>query len=329
MVKRYKNQSLSWIILIHQLPVKPEALRMSIWRELRKVGAYALKNSIYVLPDLLGNYEHLEKIALKIRENGGDCYLLQSEEINGIKSEILKLYFKSNADKIFAELNLELESFLKSLKNITRSEDRLMKAKHTIGGLLKKFEDASRIDFFGSEAQESAKRILSKIDKQMALLAGNKKKLKIKIVSKNDYSNRTWVTRSDVKIDRIASAWLIRNYIDTKARFKFVSDKNYKSQTKECCFDMFGGEFTHVDDLCTFEVLLKSFNIKDQGLDSIAEIIHDLDFKDSKYELKETSTVATILNGIIREYDDDTERIEQASQFFKHLRMALAPNSAL
>ncbi len=128
MVKRYKNQSLSWIILIHQLPVKPEALRMSIWRELRKVGAYALKNSIYVLPDLLGNYEHLEKIALKIRENGGDCYLLQSEEINGIKSEILKLYFKSNADKIFAELNLELESFLKSLKNITRSEDRLMKA---------------------------------------------------------------------------------------------------------------------------------------------------------------------------------------------------------
>lgn len=323
MVNRNNNQSLTWIVLIHQLPVKPEALRMSVWRDLQKVGAYPLKNSIYLLPNLSENYSNLEKIALKIRENGGECYLLKSDKIDGVDSKILKAYFKSNADKIFTKLNSELEIFLKSLKKLSHSEEHLMKAKHTIGGLLKKFEDASKVDFFGSEAKKKAKTILTKIDEQMAILHGSKKKPQIKIVAKNNYLKRTWVTRSDIKVDRIASAWLIKNFIDPDACFKFVADKNYKPKTKESCFDMFRGEFTHIDHLCTFEVLLKSFDIKDQGLDSIAEIIHDLDFKDSKYELKETSTVETILSGIIREYSDDSMRIEQASHFLKHLRISL------
>jgi hypothetical protein len=323
MVNRNINQSPTWIVLIHQLPVKPEALRMSVWRDLQKVGAYSLKNSIYLLPDLSENYSNLEKIAFKIRENGGECYLLKSDEIDGLDSKILKAYFKSNADKIFTKLNLELQAFLKSLRKISNSEDHLMNAKHTIGSLLKKFEDASKIDFFGSEARERAKKYLSKIDEHMSILHGINKKPQIKIVSKNNYSKRIWVTRSDIKVDRIASAWLIQNFIDPQARFKFVSDKNYKQKNKECCFDMFGGEFTHIDNLCTFEVLLKSFDIQDQGLESLAEIIHDLDFKDEKYELKETSTVETILNGIIREYNDDLTRIEQASHFLKHLRISL------
>lgn len=322
MKNRKNSQSLTWIILIHQLPMKPEALRMSVWRDLQRVGAYSLKNSIYLLPKLFENYANLERIAFKIRENGGECYLLESEQIDGVDGKVLMAYFKSNTDKIFTKLNSELEAFLESLKRISPTEDHLMKAKHTIGGLLKKFEDASQIDFFGSEAQVKAKKILSKIDAQMATLHGGKKQPQIKVVSKNNYAKRTWVTRSDIKVDRIASAWLIQNFIDPEARFKFVGEKKYKPKAKECCFDMFGGEFTHIGSLCTFEVLLKSFDIKDQSLESIAEIIHDLDFKDSKYELKETSTVETILRGIIKEYNDDLTRIEQASHFLKHLRIS-------
>lgn len=298
---------------------------MSVWRDLQKVGAYPLKNSIYLLPNLSENYSNLEKIALKIRENGGECYLLKSEQIDGLDLKVLKTYFKSNADKIFIELNSKLEVFLKSLKKIPSTENHLMKAKHTIGGLLKKFEDASQIDFFSSEAQIKAKKILSKIDEQMSILHGTKRKPQIKIVAKNNYSKRVWVTRSDIKVDRIASAWLIQNFIDPQAKFKFVGDKNYKPKKQECCFDMFEGEFTHVDNLCTFEVLLRSFDLKDKGLESIAEIIHDLDFKDNKFELKETSTVETILKGIINEYSDDLTRIEQASHFFKHLRNSFQP----
>lgn len=323
MVKDNKNQSLTWLILIHQLPAKPEALRMSVWRDLQKVGAYPLKNSIYLLPNLSDNFSNLENISLKIRENGGECFLLRSEQIDGVDLKVLKAYFVSNADKLFTKLNTELETFLKTLKKNPTSENYLMKAKHTIGGLLKKFEDASQIDFFGSEAQQKAKKILFKIDEQMSIFYGTKKKPQIKIVSKSNYSKRTWVTRSDIKVDRIASAWLIQNFIDPQAKFKFVSDKNYKPKKLECCFDMFGGEFTHIDNLCTFEVLLKSFNIKDQGLESIAEIIHDLDFKDNKFELPETYTVETILKGIIKEYSDDLTRIEQASHFLKHLRISL------
>ncbi len=319
MEKRNNSQNYSWIIFIHQLPAKPEALRMKVWRELQKIGAFQLKNSTYMMPDANGCYSQLEELAKEIRGNKGECYLFRTNDINGINEEVLKNNFKANADKSFIELNHELISFLALLKNIERTEDTLMQLKHEFGKLLKKYEDSKKIDFFGCEEQKKGKKLISNIESQIELLHEKDSVPKIEQLQKMDYLGRTWVTRKDVHVDRIASAWLIKNFIDPKAKFKFVGVKHYKSRNKECCFDMFNGEFTHVKDLCTFEVLVKTFNLGNAGLDSIAEIIHDLDFKDNKFELKETSTVEIIVNGIIKEYKDDMQRIEQATHFFKHL----------
>jgi hypothetical protein len=124
---------------------------------------------------------------------------------------------------------------------------------------------------------------------------------------------RTWVTRRGVKVDRMASAWLIRRFIDPDARFKFVEAKGYVREPGELRFDMFDAEFTHEGDACTFEVLVHRFELAERGLGPLAEVIHDIDLKDGRFGRPEAAGVALQVDGIAAGTDDDEERIRQAS----------------
>ena len=130
---------------------------------------------------------------------------------------------------------------------------------------------------------------------------------------------KTWVTRQGVHIDRIASGWLIRRFVDPEARFKFVSGKGYRSQPNELRFDMFEAEFTHEGDKCTFEVLVYRAGLKDSALRAIAEIIHDVDLKDNKFGREEAAGIRTLIDGIAAATTSDPERIERGTAVFNHL----------
>jgi hypothetical protein len=130
---------------------------------------------------------------------------------------------------------------------------------------------------------------------------------------------RVWVTRRGVRVDRIASAWLIRRWIDASARFKFVTGKGYSPDDGEVRFDMFEAEFTHQGDLCTFEVLARLTEPEDAALQAVAEIVHDIDLKDRKFARPETEGIANLLSGIVAGIDDDEKRIERGSQLFDDL----------
>ena len=127
------------------------------------------------------------------------------------------------------------------------------------------------------------------------------------------------------QVDRIASAWLIQRFIDAQARFKFVPAKGYVPQSDELRFDMFEAEFTHEGDRCTFEVLLTRANLsKDSALTAIAEIVHDIDLKDNKFERSEADGIKTLLAGICLTTQDDDERLKRGAaalddlyQYFK------------
>ena len=132
-------------------------------------------------------------------------------------------------------------------------------------------------------------------------------------------SGATWVTRQDVFIDRIASAWLIRRFIDPKAAFKFVPARGYKAKPGELRFDMYQGEYTHVGDRCTFETLLHEFKLGDKALAEIGEIVHDIDCKDEKFSRDETAGVLAVVQGIASATKDDLERIERGALVFDGL----------
>jgi hypothetical protein len=130
---------------------------------------------------------------------------------------------------------------------------------------------------------------------------------------------RTWVTRQGVFIDRIASAWLIRRFIDPDARFRFAPARGYKPAPGELRFDMYQGEYTHVGDRCTFETLLDEFGLDDRALVTIGEIVHDIDCKDDKFGRTEAAGIRVVVEGIAHATKDDDERISRGSLVFDGL----------
>jgi hypothetical protein len=134
----------------------------------------------------------------------------------------------------------------------------------------------------------------------------------------NSLKGRVWVTRTSPHIDRLASAWLIRRFIDSKAKFKFVKEP-YKPAQKELRFDMAEGEFTHFGDWCSFETFLHRIQLKDPALKNIAEIIHDIDLKDRKFARLEAAGIDHLVRGLCKIYSDDHKRVEASLSLFDAL----------
>jgi hypothetical protein len=139
---------------------------------------------------------------------------------------------------------------------------------------------------------------------------------------------RVWVTRQGVQIDRIASAWLIRRFVDDGARFKFVPGTGYAALPGELRFDMFEGEYTHRGDRCTFEVLLMEAGLDDPALAAIGEIIHDIDLKDGKYGREEAAGIRNLIAGIASAHNDDDQRLERGGAVLDDLYRYFASRRA-
>jgi hypothetical protein len=137
--------------------------------------------------------------------------------------------------------------------------------------------------------------------------------------SSGQYCNRVWVTRKGIHVDRMASAWLIRRFIDTEALFKFVPARGYEPEMGELRFDMFEADFTHESDRCTFEVLVRGLKLNDKALRPIAEIVHDIDLKDGKFGRPEAPGIERLITGICAMHKDDEARLARASAIFEDL----------
>ena len=136
----------------------------------------------------------------------------------------------------------------------------------------------------------------------------------------DDYKGRVWITRKNPFVDRMASAWLIRKFIDRDAAFRFIDEHergNVDGNT--VIFDMKDGEITHIGDNCTFEVLVKSFGIKDKAVKKIAELVHELDIKDEKFSSPEAKGIGEILLGIRKTVRDNKDILERGIDVFKML----------
>jgi hypothetical protein len=173
------------------------------------------------------------------------------------------------------------------------------------------------IDFFGASGREVVEGLLSGMEARMRIVEGAEPtRANLEVAA---YQGWTWVTRTGIKVDRMASAWLIRKFIDPGARFKFVPAKGYRPETGELRFDMFEAEFTHEGDLCTFEVLVQRFGLADPALRAIAEIVHDIDVKDGKYGREEAAGIGQLVSGIAATHPDDEARLARGGALFNDL----------
>jgi hypothetical protein len=293
-----------WLVLIHQLPPKPDYLRVKVSRRLQRIGAVAIKNTVYVMPSTDQALEDLQWTMREIREAGGDANLCQSSFVDGLTDGEIQQRFNEARDAEYAPLLTEAKT-LRRAKRATLAEK--------LADLRRRAAEVQASDFFGAR---NGQALMAELDTVAQRLVADEPK---RAASTEKYRGRTWVTRAGVHVDRMASAWLIRRFIDPKAKFRFVLDKSETRAPGEIAFDMYEAEFTHEGDRCTFEVLLDRAGPDDGALRGIGEIVHDIDLKEQKFGRDETAGIAAIVNGIALAHREDEKRIARASAMLDDL----------
>ncbi len=312
-----------WLLLIHQIPIKPAYFRVKIWRRLQGLGAVAIKNSVYIISKNEETLEDFQWVLREIVQGGGEASICAANFIEGLTDEQIEAMFQAARDADYAQIAEEARSVLDSVPvsaSAITDEDRTG-IEANLSRLKKRFSSVTALDFFAAPGRESAEAAMQQLEARLKEARSKTETDEAETEKRDlgDVRGRTWVTRKGVYVDRMACAWLIRRFIDPDAQFRFVSGKGYRPRTGELRFDMFEGEFTHDGDLCSFEVLSKRFFPEDQALVHIGKVIHDLDFKDAKFKRPETAGIGGLMGGLAAAHKSDEARLDRGSAIFDDL----------
>jgi hypothetical protein len=299
------------LLLIHQIPPKPAYFRVKIWRRLQAMGAVAIKNSVYVAPRTDETQEDFEWLLREIVKGGGDASICEARFIEGLEDDHVEALFNAARESDYRQIADEARPIAeRGLSGNDRPQ-----AETDVSRLRRRLTAVSRIDFFDAPGREIAEGLVGDLERQV-LTAGTPPP---PAKRPEELRGRTWVTRKGVHIDRIASAWLVRRFVDGDAHFKFVPARGYRPERNEVRFDMFEAEFTHDGDQCTFEVLLARLGLDDPALRPIAEIVHDIDLKDGKFGRPEVAGIEPLIAGLALAHRDDDERLARGGAMFDGL----------
>ncbi len=306
-----------WLVLIHQIPPKPNALRVKIWRRLQQIGAVAIKPSVYVMPFTAQSREDLSWTLKEIVDGGGDGSIAELRFVEGLTDDQVTSQFqearRSDYEKLIREAGQLLAEW--SSGRIDPQEPAV-KANAQVEKLKRQFDAIAGIDFFQAPERATASLLIKDLATRLsgdgtdAAAPGN---------GLEALKGKVWVTRKNLFVDRIACGWLIRRFVDENAHFKYVGTDTHAPRADEIRFDMFEGEYTHEGNRCTFEVMVKRLGLADRGLTALAEVIHDIDLKEGKYDRGETKGLNALLTGLAASEADDERRMQQGVQLMDNL----------
>ena len=308
--------------MIHSIPPKPPYLRAKVMRRLTRLGSLPLKRSAYLLPGTDAALEDFQWLRQEIQNEGGDAWLVQGRFVGGLADEEIRDRFRAIRLADYTALADDVRTLLGRVQEGVDPDEVFA---HERRRLTKRFEASRRLDFFDADGRDEVEVLMSKIDRHLAHAGAPQ----TATPSRDELQSRTWATRAGVKVDRMASAWLIRRFIDPAATFVFLEAHGGSPPQGAVRFDTFEGEFTHDGDRCTFEVLLDVTGRNDDpGLTAIAHIVHDLDLRDDRYQRSETAGVGAFITGIAARFDNDHRRIAESAPFFDTLYASLGGRDA-
>jgi hypothetical protein len=294
----------AWLLLTFTLPTKRASQRVEIWRKLQRYGTVPLGNSGYLLPSDASNEERFQWLATAIRKYAGDASVVRVESIDNLSTPKLKSQFSGAR-------NREYQDLIRQIQTIRATSER--KGEARLSRLRNRFQEIVDVDFFDSPLQERVRALLEEASSLRSAKAGVRVK-----VNPKDYKNRMWVTRPRPGVDRCASAWLIRQFIDRKAQFTFASEDQVP--VRAVPFDMFHeAGFGHRGGDCTFETLEKVFHIRDPRVMAIGQMIHDADLLDDRFGRKEGYGVDEILKGWAQQGLADEKLLERGMELIEGL----------
>lgn len=312
-----------WLLFVHQLPSTPSNLRVRTWRRLQQLGAIPVKQAVYVLPDTPDAREDFEWLKTEIKAAGGDASVFAADSVDSWSDDALVEEFRRARQEAYAALADDIEKVLTRVGAPRRRRGtRAPAARRLVETFRTRLGALEQVDFFGSAGRDRVATLLQQLEEKAAgprPAAGRPRTAGSS--DARDYANRLWVTRPRPGVDRMASAWLIRRFVDRQARFAFAPERE-SAPDGAVLFDMFGVEFSHRDDGCTFETICAAFGVQEAAVSRIAAIVHDLDLKDERFAAPEAPTIGTVIAGLQLSVTDDDELLRQGMALFESLYRA-------
>lgn len=308
-----------WLLLAHQLPTRPSNARVKTWRRLQQIGAVVTRNSVYVLPNTEQCREDFEWLRSEIVDFGGEATVFAADVVDGRGSSDLVAAFRQARGSDYAALKAEADRIAAAARrNGRRGVDRAGTAR-ALRGIRDRFAEIDRIDFFHAPGRDELVTMMSAIERLIHPPLRQPAERPAAKLRAGDYVKRRWVTRPRPGVDRMASAWLIRTFIDPKATFAFVN----KPAPADVAFDMYEGEFSHRGPYCTYEVLTQRFGIDTPAVVHVGHIVHDLDMKEARYGVAEAPAIERMIEGLRALHRDDHELLEHGMRMFAALARAV------
>lgn len=315
----------AWLVLVYQLPAKHTPARVKAWRRLQRVGAVALKNSAYILPNRAEAREDFEWIKAEIIAIGGQALVLGADALDPATLQDITGLFRTARGQEFDQIGRQAQKLVERWRSRGPKGSARRRLVQTLRRLRERFHEAEALDYFDAPHRTEAAQVLDELDRSVkgGPIVTTRPSLGSKDVTK--YRGRVWLTRSRPGVDRMSSAWLIRRFIDPKAAFAFGEPSGKASMIP---FDMFGAEFGHQGASCTFETIARRFGIEDPAVAWLGRLVHDLDLKEDTYDLPEKAAVARMIEGLRRMYHEDQTLLAQGMTMFEALYQSYGEHGA-
>jgi hypothetical protein len=303
-----------WLLFVHQLPSNPSNLRVRTWRRMQQLGAIPVKQAVYVLPDTPGAREDFEWLKTEVNGAGGDASVFAADNVDAWSDDALVEEFRRSRQEAYADLARDVERVVKRAAGGRRPRGtRAPALRRMLDIFRERLAAIEAIDFFGSAGRDRVITLLEQLEGRPKTSSSSKPSGDV-----TPYQQRLWITRPRPGVDRMAAAWLIRRFIDPRARFGFAADRSAVPEGA-VPFDMFGVDFSHQGDGCTFETLCSVFDVREPAISRIAAIVHDLDLKDARFGAPEGATVGAMIEGLQLAYTDDETLLDRGMTLFESL----------
>ena len=319
------NNRQRWLLLIQQLPTHPSSARIKLWRRLQQLGSVVLKNSVYVLPLTAQAREDFEWLCTEIRAANGHASILLAEALTSEQEEDIRQAFRAARSEDYDALRAKAHDLLRTAPAHPTGTTRqaLERALRACRDDLARIES---IDFCHAPARAAAADAVDALAAKLTTTSTRTPLMKPlpPLLKRQAYQKRIWITRPRPGVDRMACAWLIQRFIDPAARFVFADLDASKVPRRQIPFDMFGAEFGHRGERCSFETLCDRFGIDEPAVQRLGQIVHDVDLKDRRYTPPEVPVVGSLIEGLRATYTDDHELLQHGMALFAGLYESLA-----
>jgi hypothetical protein len=309
---------MTWLVFSYSLPSKAQSSpRVALWRRLRRLGAIAPTGGIHLLPDREDCLEAFQWLTEEVKQAKGDALVMHVDQFEGLSEADLIERFRQARAADYAELDAQAHELEQSLRARLNPEERA-RLQEALNRLERRHADIVRVDFFDAPEGTAVASRLARI--AQTLSPRDASATEVSAAPLTAYRDRQWVTRPRPHVDRLACIWLIRRFIDPSAVVRY----SLSPEPCEVAFDMPQGEFTHRGHLCTFEVMVAAFGLDDPVLQTMGEVVHEIDLRDGRYARPETAGVDAILKGWLLARFEDAALEAHGTALFEGLYAALA-----